>query len=151
MQDTLNGFMSLGRPAWQEARQTLTRLLSKDEGRLRDDADLRQAAIIPQVRHRQTAGQAAPSTLHLPAVGAALRPATYSSIALQRSGTLDRAAAMAAAVYVRALPAALVQSEVVMEVPARIGDYTDFYTSKHHAFNCGSMFRDPAAALAPNW
>lgn len=44
-----------------------------------------------------------------------------------------------------------VQSEVVMEVPARIGDYTDFYTSKHHAFNCGSMFRDPAAALAPNW
>lgn len=44
-----------------------------------------------------------------------------------------------------------VQSEVVMELPARIGDYTDFYTSKHHAFNCGSMFRDPAAALAPNW
>lgn len=43
------------------------------------------------------------------------------------------------------------QSEVVMEVPARIGDYTDFYTSKHHAFNCGSMFRDPSAALAPNW
>jgi len=45
----------------------------------------------------------------------------------------------------------VLQSEVVMEVPARIGDYTDFYTSKHHAFNCGSMFRDPAAALAPNW
>jgi fumarylacetoacetase len=45
----------------------------------------------------------------------------------------------------------MLQSEVVMDVPARIGDYTDFYTSKHHAFNCGSMFRDPAAALAPNW
>jgi fumarylacetoacetase len=43
------------------------------------------------------------------------------------------------------------QADVVMEVPARVGDYTDFYTSKHHAFNCGSMFRDPAAALAPNW
>jgi fumarylacetoacetase len=43
------------------------------------------------------------------------------------------------------------QSEVEMELPARIGDYTDFYTSRHHAFNCGSMFRDPAAALAPNW
>jgi fumarylacetoacetase len=49
VQDTLNAFMSLGRPAWREARQTLTRLLSKDEGRLRDDAGLRQAAIIPQV------------------------------------------------------------------------------------------------------
>jgi hypothetical protein len=45
----------------------------------------------------------------------------------------------------------LLQSEVTLLVPARIGDYTDFYTSKHHAFNCGSMFRDPAAALAPNW
>jgi fumarylacetoacetase len=38
-----------------------------------------------------------------------------------------------------------------MQLPAAIGDYTDFYTSKHHAFNCGSMFRDPSAALAPNW
>lgn len=38
-----------------------------------------------------------------------------------------------------------------MELPASIGDYTDFYTSKHHAVNCGSMFRDPSAALAPNW
>lgn len=48
-QDTLNAFMALGKPAWQEARATLTRLLSKGEGRLRDDAALRQAAIIPQV------------------------------------------------------------------------------------------------------
>jgi hypothetical protein len=45
----------------------------------------------------------------------------------------------------------LLQSAVEMQLPAAIGDYTDFYTSKHHAFNCGSMFRDPAAALAPNW
>jgi UDP-N-acetylenolpyruvoylglucosamine reductase len=43
------------------------------------------------------------------------------------------------------------QAEVVMQLPAAIGDYTDFYTSKHHAINCGSMFRDPSAALAPNW
>jgi len=49
-QDSLNAFMALGKPAWQEARATLTRLLSKDEGQLRDNAALRQAAIIPQVR-----------------------------------------------------------------------------------------------------
>jgi hypothetical protein len=49
-QESLNAFMALGKPAWQEARATLTRLLSKAEGRLRDDAALRQAAIIPQVR-----------------------------------------------------------------------------------------------------
>jgi fumarylacetoacetase len=49
---SLNAFMALGKPAWQEARQTLTRLLSKDEGRLRDDEALRQAAIIPQVNQQ---------------------------------------------------------------------------------------------------
>lgn len=49
VQDSLNAFMALGKPAWQEARATLTRLLSKDEGQLRDNAAIRQAAIIPQV------------------------------------------------------------------------------------------------------
>jgi fumarylacetoacetase len=58
---------------------------------------------------------------------------------------------MLAATAPRLVLFVLLQSEVTMELPARIGDYTDFYTSKHHAFNCGSMFRDPAAALAPNW
>jgi fumarylacetoacetase len=32
-----------------------------------------------------------------------------------------------------------------------IHDYTDFYSSKNHAFNVGSMFRDPENALNPNW
>lgn len=49
LQSTLNEFMSLGKPAWQEARQTLTRLLSSAEGVLRDNTALRQSAIIPQV------------------------------------------------------------------------------------------------------
>lgn len=40
---------------------------------------------------------------------------------------------------------------VTMHLPVEIGDYTDFYSSKHHAFNVGSMFRDPANALMPNW
>lgn len=31
------------------------------------------------------------------------------------------------------------------------GDYTDFYSSKEHATNVGSMFRDPNNALLPNW
>lgn len=43
------------------------------------------------------------------------------------------------------------QSDVVMQLPMRIGDYTDFYTSKFHAFNCGCMFRKPEEALQPNW
>ncbi len=40
---------------------------------------------------------------------------------------------------------------VEMLLPARIGDYTDFYSSIEHATNMGKMFRDPARALLPNW
>jgi fumarylacetoacetase len=43
------------------------------------------------------------------------------------------------------------QSEVTMLLPAQIGDYTDFYSSYHHAFNVGTMFRGPENALMPNW
>ncbi len=38
-----------------------------------------------------------------------------------------------------------------MHVPATIGDYTDFYVSKQHAFNCGSLFRGAGQELQPNW
>ena len=43
------------------------------------------------------------------------------------------------------------QSEVSMHLPAQIGDYTDFYSSRQHATNVGTMFRDPDNALLPNW
>lgn len=43
------------------------------------------------------------------------------------------------------------QSEVTMHLPADVGDYTDFYSSKEHASNLGSMFRDPSNPLLPNW
>jgi len=41
--------------------------------------------------------------------------------------------------------------EIEMQLPVQIGDYTDFYSSKEHATNVGSMFRDPENALLPNW
>jgi len=44
------------------------------------------------------------------------------------------------------VPAATVE----MLLPARIGDYTDFYASVHHASNVGSMFR-PDNPLLPNY
>jgi len=43
------------------------------------------------------------------------------------------------------------QSEVKMHLPARIGDYTDFFSSLDHATNCGIMFRGKDNALLPNW
>lgn len=38
-----------------------------------------------------------------------------------------------------------------MHLPASIGDYTDFYSAYHHAYNVGCMFRSPEKALKPNW
>ncbi len=42
-------------------------------------------------------------------------------------------------------------SKVQMSLPVDIGDYTDFYSSREHATNVGTMFRDPENALLPNW
>jgi len=43
------------------------------------------------------------------------------------------------------------QKDVAMKLPARIANYTDFYSSYHHAHNVGSMLRGPENALMPNW
>lgn len=41
--------------------------------------------------------------------------------------------------------------EIEMQMPIDVGDYTDFYASKEHATNVGSLFRDLENALLPNW
>ncbi|MEL6611091.1 MAG: fumarylacetoacetase [Bacteroidota bacterium] len=43
------------------------------------------------------------------------------------------------------------RADVTMHLPMHIGDYTDFYASREHATNVGSMFRGPENALQPNW
>src|SRR3954467_13973730 len=89
-EDSLNLFLSLGRPAWRKAREVIQRLLNSETPTLRDDAELRARAF-----HKR--------------------------------------------------------SDVTMHLPARIGDYTDFYLSYHHAHNVGTMLRGPENALMPNW
>ena len=89
-QESLNQFMALGRPAWQEARARLQQLLATDHGELRDNAELRGRAFCPL-------------------------------------------------------------AEVELLLPAAIGDYTDFYSSREHATNVGIMFRGRENALMPNW
>lgn len=42
------------------------------------------------------------------------------------------------------------QSEVALHLPARIGDYTDFYVGIHHATRVGKLFR-PDNPLLPNY
>lgn len=41
--------------------------------------------------------------------------------------------------------------KVQMLLPVKASNYTDFYSSREHAYNVGVMFRDPANALLPNW
>ncbi len=52
----LNPFMAQGPAAWRDVRRTLSSLLSPDNGRLRDDADLRAGALVPL----------SSATMHLP-------------------------------------------------------------------------------------
>jgi fumarylacetoacetase len=47
-------------------------------------------------------------------------------------------------------PRLVAQSAATMQLPARIGDYTDFYVGIHHATNVGRQFR-PDQPLMPNY
>uniref|UniRef100_A0A914YSB4 Fumarylacetoacetase n=2 Tax=Panagrolaimus superbus TaxID=310955 RepID=A0A914YSB4_9BILA len=47
--------------------------------------------------------------------------------------------------------ALVARGDATMHLPAEIGDYTDFYSSIHHATNVGVMFRGKDNALMPNW
>ena len=47
---TLNSFLAMGRPAWTEVRATVSRLLRDDEAELRDNAELREKALIPAAK-----------------------------------------------------------------------------------------------------
>ncbi len=89
-QPSLNTFMALGPKVWALTRARLSELLRHDNPELRDNAELRTRALVPQ----------ALAQLHL---------------------------------------------------PLRISGFTDFYSSKEHATNIGSMFRDRTNPLLPNW
>jgi fumarylacetoacetase len=43
------------------------------------------------------------------------------------------------------------QAEAEMHLPFLVSEFTDFYASKNHATNVGTMFRGPENALPPNW
>lgn len=38
-----------------------------------------------------------------------------------------------------------------LHLPIRVAEFTDFYASRHHAFNVGCLFRGPENALPPQW
>jgi fumarylacetoacetase len=41
--------------------------------------------------------------------------------------------------------------DIKAHLPFKIGDYTDFFAGRNHAYNCGVIFRGPSNALQPNY
>jgi fumarylacetoacetase len=76
-----------------------------------------------------------------PAAWRALRHALFAAL---RQGATDKTGA--AAVCASLVP----MCEVEHQLAARIGDYSDFYTSQYHALNSGRA-RNPNAQLSPNF
>ena len=76
----------------------------------------------------------------------ALGAPAWSALRLALSRALREGAAEQAHLQACLVP----QAQADYAVPARIGDYTDFYTSVHHATNIGKLFR-PDNPLLPNY
>jgi len=74
----------------------------------------------------------------------ALGPAAWSATRAALADLLD------ASGPTRAVPL-VAQPDAQMHLPIFVRSYTDFYASREHATNVGSMFRDPENALMPNW
>jgi fumarylacetoacetase len=105
-----------------------------------DLAELAHAGLLPNwARH---AGLLSRSSLN---EFIALGKESWSAFRKDLQGLLSNADAK--------LPAnALVPADQAkMLLPIEIGDYTDFYSSREHAFNVGVMFRGAENALMPNW
>lgn len=76
----------------------------------------------------------------------ALGQAHWSALRLALSRALREGAALRATVE----PLLVAQADAEYTTPARIGDYTDFYISVHHATAVGKQFR-PDNPLLPNY
>jgi fumarylacetoacetase len=76
----------------------------------------------------------------------ALGQQAWSALRQALSAALREGSAVQAALQ----PCLVPQAASEYDVPARIGDYTDFYTSVHHATNIGKQFR-PDNPLLPNY
>ena len=76
----------------------------------------------------------------------ALGASAWSALRLALSRALREGATEQATLQTCLVP----QREAEFAVPAQIGDYTDFYTSVHHATNIGRLFR-PDNPLMPNY
>jgi fumarylacetoacetase len=85
---------------------------------------------------------AAPSWNAVMAAG----PAVWADLRARLTALLSDPAHQAAVA-----PHLVAQSAASLHLPFVVAEYTDFYASKHHATNVGTMFRGAENALPPNW
>ena len=107
-----------------------------------DMAAVRDAKALDADVQAQVAAAAQGQLNSLMAMG----PAAWSALRLALSRALRAGAAREAALKACLVP----QADVEYSVPAQVGDYTDFYTSVHHATNVGKLFR-PTNPLMENY
>jgi fumarylacetoacetase len=107
-----------------------------------DLAAVAGAGLFEGDAHRGAAAAAADSLNALMALG----PGAWSALRLALSRALREGSPLRGALQ----PCLVGQAEAEYVLPARIGDYTDFYTSVHHATNIGRQFR-PDNPLLPNY
>ncbi|MBT9384309.1 fumarylacetoacetase [Pseudooceanicola sp. CBS1P-1] len=74
-------------------------------------------------------------------------PATWEALRDRLGALLAEGAPEAEALADLLVP----QAEATLHLPFTVTEYTDFYASKNHAMNVGTMFRGPENALPPNW
>ncbi|MBI5133057.1 MAG: fumarylacetoacetase [Rhodopseudomonas palustris] len=81
----------------------------------------------------------------------ALGPATWSKTRARISALLrhDNAELRDNAALRR--QALIPMADATLHLPLRVEGFTDFYSSKEHATNVGTMFRDKSNPLLPNW
>src|SRR5690606_27374312 len=80
----------------------------------------------------------------------ALGPAHWRALRESLTAILSASTAEGGSAASRASEILVPMESAELTMPARIGDYTDFYASLHHATNVGSMFR-PDNPLLPNY
>ncbi len=78
----------------------------------------------------------------------ALGPSAWSELRKRLIALLSAEAD--ASIRERVVPCLVPMRDAQMQLPAQIGDYTDFYASIHHARRVGALFR-PDSPLLPNY
>ena len=79
----------------------------------------------------------------------ALGPAAWSAYRAALAAMLAQTASEGVKAQIKTHSVAMADAKLHM--PFRVSEFTDFYASRHHATNVGTMFRGAENALPPNW